>query len=63
VAVSTDDAAVGIVTYQRMGRLEEAIDVLEAGQGFFYRSEARSRNARIMRSERNLDWLILLRTT
>ena len=30
-------------TYQRMGRLEEAIDVLIEGQEFFYRAEPRSR--------------------
>lgn len=33
------------ITYQRMGRLQEAIDVLEDGQEFFYNSEARNRNA------------------
>jgi tetratricopeptide (TPR) repeat protein len=33
------------VTYQRMGRLQDAIDVLEDGQEFFYNSESRSRNA------------------
>ena len=32
-------------TYQRMGRLEEAIDVLLEGQEFYYKVEARSRNA------------------
>ena len=32
-------------TYHRMGRLEDAITVLEDGQDFFYRSESRSRNA------------------
>lgn len=33
------------VTYQRMGRLQDAIDVLEDGQEFFYNSESRTRNA------------------
>ena len=32
-------------TYQRMGRLEAAIDVLLEGEEFYYRAEVRSRNA------------------
>lgn len=33
------------VTYFRMGRIDDAIEVLEDGQEFFYRNEGRSRNA------------------